>query len=50
MKKLFRKRNFNINFLGMRKIGYSIAFMLLALLNSKGYKIQERRYPQGQRL
>lgn len=40
MKKLFRKRNFNINFLGMRKIGYSIAFMLLVLsvwgLFSKG--------------
>ena len=31
MKKLFRKRNFNINFLGMRKIGYSIAAVLLAI-------------------
>ena len=31
MKKLFRKRNFNINFLRIRKIGYSIAFVLLAI-------------------
>ena len=31
MKKLFKKRNFNINFLGMRKIGYTIAAILLAV-------------------
>ena len=31
MKKLFRKRNFNFNFLGMRKIGYSIAAILLTI-------------------
>lgn len=29
MKKLFRKRNFNFNFLGIRKIGYTIACALL---------------------
>lgn len=31
MKKLFRRRNFNFNFLGIRKIGYSIAGILLAI-------------------
>lgn len=31
MKKLFRKRNYNFNFLGMRKIGFSIAATLLII-------------------
>ena len=31
MKKLFRKRNFNFNFLGIRKIGYAVALVFTVI-------------------